>query len=88
MRSGAVRAGIGSFDALSQLFHTDAASPRLVSRLSHPLVQIATALLLTAGWVGAVLTGTELGTVATVAVSGVAVLGASFLLAWGDREHC
>jgi len=83
MRSGVVRAGIGSFDALSQLFHTDAASPRLVSRLSHPLVQVAAAFLLTAGWVAAVVTGTDLGTVSTVAVSGIAVLGASFLLAWG-----
>ncbi len=54
-----------------------------VSRLSHPLVQVAGALALTAGWVAAVLTGTDLGTVPTVAVSGVAVLGASFLLAWG-----
>ncbi|QLH80279.1 sodium:calcium antiporter [Halosimplex pelagicum] len=54
-----------------------------MSRLSHPLVQVAGAVLLTAGWVAAVLTGTDLGTVPTVAVSGVAVLGASFLLAWG-----
>ncbi len=54
-----------------------------MSRLSHPLVQVAGALALTAGWVAAVLTGTDLGTVPTVAVSGVAVLGASFLLAWG-----
>jgi len=54
-----------------------------VSRLSHPLAQVAAALLLTAGWVAVVATGTDLGTVATVTVSGVAVLGASFLLAWG-----
>ena len=54
-----------------------------MSRLSHPLVQVAAALALTAGWVGAVATGADLGTVPTVAVSGVAVLGASFLLAWG-----
>ncbi|MEF8851451.1 MAG: sodium:calcium antiporter [Haloarculaceae archaeon] len=54
-----------------------------MSRLSHPLVQVAAALALTAGWVGVVLTGAHPGTVATVAVSGVAVLGASFLLAWG-----
>ncbi|WP_135365731.1 sodium:calcium antiporter [Halosimplex halophilum] len=46
-------------------------------------MQVAGALALTAGWVAAVLTGTDLGTVPTVAVSGVAVLGASFLLAWG-----
>ncbi|WP_415378686.1 sodium:calcium antiporter [Halosimplex sp. TS25] len=63
-----------------------------MSRLSHPLVQVAGALALTAGWVavffgGAALpvipTHEELGVVLTVAVSGVAVLGASFLLAWG-----
>jgi len=46
-------------------------------------VQVAAALALTAGWVGAVATGAEFGPVPTVAVSGVAVLGASFLLAWG-----
>ena len=46
-------------------------------------MQVAAALALTAGWVGAVATGAEFGPVPTVAVSGVAVLGASFLLAWG-----
>ncbi|ELZ27407.1 Na+/Ca2+-exchanging protein [Halosimplex carlsbadense 2-9-1] len=54
-----------------------------MSRLSHPLAQVAAALALTVGWVGAVATGANLGTVPTVVVSGVAVLGASFLLAWG-----
>ena len=38
---------------------------------------------LTLGWIYLLLTGTEVGNVATVAVSGIAVLGASFLLAWG-----
>ncbi|WP_436925137.1 sodium:calcium antiporter [Halosimplex amylolyticum] len=55
-------------------------------------MQVAAAVALTAGWVvvffgGAALpvvpTHEELGVVLTVAVSGVAVLGASFLLAWG-----
>ncbi|MFC7021313.1 MULTISPECIES: sodium:calcium antiporter [Haloarcula] len=54
-----------------------------MSYLRHPLVQVAATVALTAGWVGTLLTGTSLGTVATVTVSGLAVLGASFLLAWG-----
>ncbi|QLH75951.1 sodium:calcium antiporter [Halosimplex rubrum] len=63
-----------------------------MSRLSHPLAQVAGALALTLGWVlvffgGAALpvvpTYEQLGVVLTVGVSGVAVLGASFLLAWG-----
>jgi len=53
-----------------------------VSRLGHPLVQVAVAVALTAGWVGVFVTGTELGTVTTVVVAGIAILGASFLLAW------
>ncbi len=40
-------------------------------------------MLLTVGWVAVVLLGLDLGAVATVGVSGLAVLGASFLLAWG-----
>jgi len=48
----------------------------------HPLVAVAGALLLTAPWVGVQLAGVHLSNGATVAVSGVAVLGASFLLAW------
>ncbi|MFC7249946.1 sodium:calcium antiporter [Halomicroarcula sp. GCM10025324] len=54
-----------------------------MSSLRHPLVQVAVTVALTAGWVAVFLTGTSLGTTATVAVSGLAVLGASFLLAWG-----
>ncbi|MBX0293587.1 sodium:calcium antiporter [Haloarcula nitratireducens] len=46
-------------------------------------MQIAGAVLLTAAWVGASLLGYDMGRVTTVAVSGLAVLGASFLLAWG-----
>jgi cation:H+ antiporter len=46
-------------------------------------VQVAVTVSLTLGWIYLLLTGTEVGNVATVAVSGIAVLGASFLLAWG-----
>jgi len=46
-------------------------------------VQVAVAVLLTAGWVAVTVTGLDLGPLRTVAVSGIAVLGASFLLAWG-----
>ncbi|WP_225333742.1 sodium:calcium antiporter [Halomicrobium urmianum] len=54
-----------------------------MSRLSHPLTLLGAAFALTAGWVAVFLSGTTLGAVSTVAVSGIAVLGASFLLAWG-----
>jgi cation:H+ antiporter len=53
-----------------------------VSSARHPLVAVAGAFLLTAPWVGVQLLGVDLGNGATVAVSGVAVLGSSFLLAW------
>jgi cation:H+ antiporter len=53
-------------------------------RLSHPLVAVFGAALLTVPWLGLhALLGAELQTGVTVALSGVAVLGASFLLAWG-----
>ncbi|WP_336330068.1 sodium:calcium antiporter [Haloarcula sp. CGMCC 1.2071] len=54
-----------------------------MSRLRHPLVQVAVTVSLTVGWIYLFVTGTEVGNVTTVAVSGIAVLGASFLLAWG-----
>ncbi|WP_226021642.1 sodium:calcium antiporter [Halomicrobium salinisoli] len=54
-----------------------------MSRLSHPFTLLGAAFALTAGWVAVVLSGVDLATVPTVAVSGIAVLGASFLLAWG-----
>ena len=54
-----------------------------MSRLRHPLVQVAVAFFLTAPWVFVYASGTHLGNGATVLVSGLAVLGASFLLAWG-----
>jgi cation:H+ antiporter len=56
---------------------------QIVIRLRHPLVQVAIAFALTAPWAGVYFSGTHLGTGLTVLVSGVAVLGASFLLAWG-----
>ncbi|WP_231727871.1 sodium:calcium antiporter [Haloferax profundi] len=53
-------------------------------RFSHPLVAVFGAALLTVPWLGLhSLFGIELQTGVTVALSGVAVLGASFLLAWG-----
>ncbi|PSP84343.1 sodium:calcium antiporter [Halobacteriales archaeon QS_1_68_17] len=54
-----------------------------MTRLRHPFAAVAAALLLTAPWVGIRLAGVHLETVGTVLVSGLAVLGASFLLAWG-----
>jgi cation:H+ antiporter len=54
------------------------------SRLRHPLVAIAVAVALTLPWlVVGTLLGVPMTTRATVLVSGVSVLGASFLLAWG-----
>ena len=53
-----------------------------MSRLRHPLVQVGIAVALTLPWIAAFGSGTDLGTYGTVVVSGVAVLGASFLLAW------
>ncbi|WP_349292249.1 sodium:calcium antiporter [Halobacterium zhouii] len=59
----------------------------MTDRLQHPLTALAFAVLLTIPWVVIELTGGphahHLSHLATVAVSGIAVLGASFLLAWG-----
>ncbi|PSQ20448.1 sodium:calcium antiporter [Halobacteriales archaeon QS_9_67_17] len=56
-----------------------------LNRLRHPLVAVAAAFLLTTPWVvselGGLVGSYSTGTV--VAVAGLAVLGASFLLAWG-----
>jgi cation:H+ antiporter len=70
-----------------------APDPVMLQRLRHPLSAVALAFLLTAPWVATrlhVLSSPELGTPedlfstgVVVAVSGLAVLGASFLLAWG-----
>jgi len=64
-----------------------------VSRLRHPLAQVAYAVALTAPWTGSRLYNLFLapdaeamihfGTVTEVTITGLAVLGASFLLAWG-----
>jgi cation:H+ antiporter len=54
-----------------------------VSRISHPLSALVGALLLTVPWIAALLSGAALGTNLTVALSGLSILGASFLLAWG-----
>jgi cation:H+ antiporter len=56
---------------------------QVVSRLRHPLTAVAVAVVLSVPWVLVWALGIDFGDVATVAVSGVAVLGASFLLAWG-----
>jgi cation:H+ antiporter len=54
-----------------------------VNALRHPLTAIAVSLLLTLPWVVVTVTGASLPVFQTVALSGVAVLGASFLLTWG-----
>ncbi|WP_277554292.1 sodium:calcium antiporter [Halobaculum limi] len=55
------------------------------SRLRHPLLGLAGGVLLTLPWILSWLTGANEGfsVLTTVTVAGVAVLGASFLLAWG-----
>jgi cation:H+ antiporter len=53
-----------------------------MASLRHPLGAVSAVLGLTVPWVGVQLTGAHLGNGATVALSGLAVLGASFLLAW------
>jgi len=55
------------------------------SRLRHPLVAVAAVVLLSSPWVVVSLLSSPeaFGTLPTVAVSGLSVLGASFLLAWG-----
>ncbi|MFB6116888.1 sodium/calcium exchanger protein [Halosegnis sp.] len=54
-------------------------------RLRHPLVAVAGAVLLTVPWVASALGGLVegYGEGTTVLLAGLAVLGASFLLAWG-----
>ncbi|MHB9288305.1 sodium:calcium antiporter [Halobacteriales archaeon Cl-PHB] len=53
-----------------------------MTRLRHPLTGLFVAIALTVPWLAVWVTGTQLGTLATVVVSGTGVLGASFLLAW------
>jgi cation:H+ antiporter len=56
-----------------------------MSRIRHPLVAVAAAVLLSLPWVGIWATGAPKGlaTGTVVSISGLAVLAASFLLAWG-----
>jgi cation:H+ antiporter len=60
----------------------------MASLLRHPLTALAGAAVLTLPWVVLWATGTahDLPTVWRVAVSGLGVLGASFLLAWGAES--
>jgi cation:H+ antiporter len=69
--------------ALSQAFPPDLYCPPVVRGLRHPLSQVGVAAALTVGWVALFVSGTGVGTVGTVLVSGLAILGSSFLLAWG-----
>ncbi|WP_121822246.1 sodium:calcium antiporter [Halostella salina] len=57
----------------------------MTSRIRHPLTAVAVTTLLTLPWVGIYATDSvdALGNVGTVAISGLSVLAASFLLAWG-----
>ena len=67
---------------ISQDIHTDAATHRLVSRINHPLSPVVGAILLAVPWIVVLLAGIGLGTLSTVVISGLSILGASFLLAW------
>jgi len=51
-------------------------------RLPRSLLALAVAVALTLPWVGVWALGVDLGLLGTVVVSGVAILGTSFLLAW------
>jgi cation:H+ antiporter len=53
-----------------------------VSRISHPLSPVVGAILLAVPWIVVLLAGIGLGTLSTVVLSGLSILGASFLLAW------
>ncbi|USZ69110.1 sodium:calcium antiporter [Halorussus salilacus] len=57
----------------------------MYSPVRHPLLAVALALALTAPWLATYLTGSadSVGVVGVVAITGLSVLGASFLLAWG-----
>jgi cation:H+ antiporter len=52
------------------------------TRALHPLLPVAIALFLTLPWLGISLLGAAPGMVSSVALSGVSILGAAFLLAW------
>ncbi|MFC7167313.1 sodium:calcium antiporter [Halospeciosus flavus] len=55
----------------------------MVLRVRHPRSAVAGAVALTLPWLAVRALGVSLGPAVTVAVSGVAVLGAAFLLTWG-----
>ena len=57
----------------------------MFSRLRHPLVAVFVTVVLTLPWLAVDLTNSvhALGNFGTVAITGIAVLGASFMLAWG-----
>ncbi|GAA5055635.1 sodium:calcium antiporter [Haladaptatus pallidirubidus] len=57
----------------------------MTGRLRHPLTAVLLSVLLTAPWMGLWATGNAhaLSTLQTIAITGISVLGASFLLAWG-----
>ncbi|WP_136718121.1 sodium:calcium antiporter [Halorientalis salina] len=54
-----------------------------MTALRHPLTAVVATLALTIPWIGVGLIDPTLGSVGTVLISGLAVLGSSFLLAWG-----
>ncbi|WP_266075977.1 sodium:calcium antiporter [Haladaptatus caseinilyticus] len=56
----------------------------MTGRLRHPLTAVLFSVLLTAPWMGLWATGHAhgLSNLATIAITGISVLGASFLLAW------
>ena len=54
-----------------------------MTSLRHPLVAVAVATLATLPWIGIMLAGTHPSLGPTVILSGVSILGASFLLTWG-----
>jgi cation:H+ antiporter len=54
-----------------------------VSLLRHPLAAVAVTTAITLPWVAVWATGTHPSASVTVLLSGLAILGASFLLAWG-----
>ncbi len=58
-----------------------------MARLRHPLTALAAVVALTLPWVGLRLTGGDaaLSTVAVIATSGVAVVGAAFVLTWATE---
>jgi cation:H+ antiporter len=67
----------------SEDIQIDARFDRVVRAIRHPLTAVGVTLLLTVPWVAVYLLGISLAATGTVVVGGLAILGASFLLAWG-----